>query len=78
MLDEVRRNFGDEAGVAAILRVTVSPPLERVHKIELLHRPRDTDVTEAAFLLHLRLGVERTLVRQKAFFHPDDEDEREL
>ena len=78
MLDEVLRNFGDEAGVAAVLGVTVSSPLARVDEIELLHRPRDADVTEAAFLLHLCLAVERTLVRQKAFLHPHDEDEREF
>ncbi len=45
---------------------------------EPLARPREADVAEPPFLLDFLLVLRRARVREQAFFHAGDDDEREL
>ena len=77
-LDELRRDFVDEARRLARLVFAEHPAPRRAGQHEALPRPRHADVAEPPFFLELLLVVARARVRKQAFFEPGQDDRRKL
>ena len=78
LLDQLLRDLADEARWRAEAVHAVQAALFGIADVQLLHRARDADVAEAAFLLEAVEVVERALVRKQPVLHPGQEHDGEL
>jgi hypothetical protein len=72
------RNLLEESGGLCGLVFTKHPPASRARQHQPLARSREADVAEAPLLLDLLFVLGRTGVREEAFFHAGDDDDRKF
>ena len=76
--DELGRHLIQEAGRRIPLRRAPRGARQRARQVQPRTRPGDADVGQPAFLGHLARIAERASVREDAFLHAGQEDDREL